>query len=442
VGCIHRDSLNEDRKKGFNNPKRNINLTTGWKVVPGLNREIKGMDLVTVIFAGLQVFWVIGLFFMPGFVITLVRFPWLNEIGVVRRLVYSVIASIVFILAFSLVMDILGLDPTPGNIGLVIAVFLAGMLIVWLSEVFSAGRRFQEWIDSHLSRSVTYRVIRRNFSRRIHAALDPGRTSTTIVVYHESRRSGRDRISHSWLLNAGGEMAIQEIVEYKGKTSGRVLLPPPYPKTRYIELAVLEYNDGRVSLVEDLQVYPVHVARNLTSTIPGLKPKHGILDIADRIYKKTAVTEVQWIYTSDFHLLAITWPDDTLDQMVDRVIAKIDQIVVSLQCGIQVTQGEEDQEVHSDAHAVTEKPKPSGPAPVRTTEIGQPHQTIAGPDKGDRRSMQEKILSGVDMSGIIPSSFRSTNRVIERIVIPKEADINKRVFARIEEIIDDDWLYT
>ena len=56
--------------------------------------------------------------------------------------------------------------------------------------------------------------------------------------------------------------------------------------------------------------------------------------------------------------------------------------------------------------------------------------------------MQEKILSGVDMSGIMPSSFRNTNRVIERIVIPKEADINKRVFARIEEIIDDDWLYT
>jgi len=400
------------------------------------------MDFVTIIFAGLQVFWVISLFFMPGFVITLVRFPRLNEIGVIWRLVYSVIASIVFILAFVLVMNILGLDPNPGNIGPVIAVFLTCMLIVWFSEVFSAGRRFQEWIDSHLSRSVTFGVIRRNFSRRIHAALDPGRTSTTIVVYHESRSSGRNRISHSWLLNVGREIAIQEIVEYKGKTSGRVKLPPPYPDTRYIELAVLEYNDGRVSLVEDLQVYPVHVARNLTSTIPGLNPKRGILDIADRIYKKTAVTEVQWIYSSDFHLLAVTWPDDTLDQMVDRVIAKIDQIAVSLQCGIEVPHVAEDLKVHSDAHAVTEKQNPSGHAPVMTEEIRQPHQTIAGPDWGDRRSMQEKILSGVDMSGIMPSSFRNTNRVIERIVIPKEADVNKRVFARIEEIIDDDWLYT
>ncbi len=400
------------------------------------------MDLVTVIFAGLQVFWVISLFFMPGFVITLVRFPRLNEIGVIWRLVYSVIASIVFILAFVLVMNVLGLDPTPGNIGPVIAVFLACMLIIWLSEVFSAGRRFQEWIDSHLSRSVTFGVIRRNFSRRLHAALDPGRTSTTIVVFHESRSSGRNHISHSWLLNVGREIAIQEIVEYKGKTSGRVILPPPYPKTRYIELSVLEYNDGRVSLVDDLQVYPVHVARNLTSTIPGLKPKRGILDIADRIYKKTAVTEVQWIYTRDFHLLAVTWPDDTLDQMVDRVIAKIDQIVVSLQCGIEVALGAEDQKAYSDAHAVTETPKPSASGPVRTAEIAQPHQTFAGPDKGDQRSMQEKILSGVDMSGIMPSSFRTTNRVMERIVIPKEADVNKRVFTRIEEIIDDDWLYT
>ena len=46
------------------------------------------------------------------------------------------------------------------------------------------------------------------------------------------------------------------------------------------------------------------------------------------------------------------------------------------------------------------------------------------------------------MSGIMPASFRNTHRIIERIIIPKEADINKRVFDRIVEILDDDWLYT
>ena len=401
------------------------------------------IDTVTVIFTGLQVFWVISLFFMPGFVVTLVRFPWLNEIGVVRRLVYSVIVSIFFMLAFVLVMDILGMDPVPGIIGPWIAIFLALMLIVWLFEVFSVGRRFQEWIARRLSRSVSYEVIRRNFSRKLHAALDLRQVSTTIIVYHESRRSGRNRISHSWLLNVGREIAIQEIVEYKGKTSGRVILPPPHPKTRYIELAVVEYNDGRVSLVEDLQVYPVHIARNLTSTTPGLRPQRGILDIAERIYKKTAVTEVQWIYINDFHLLAVTWPDDTLDQMVDRVIARIDQIVASLQCGIRVTPVAEDQKVHRDAGvAVTAKLKPAPPAPVRSAKPEQPPKIIAGPGQTDHRSMQEKILSNVDMTGITPVSFRNTDRLIERIIIPKEADINKRVFARIEEILDDDWLYT
>jgi hypothetical protein len=425
------------------------------------------MDTVTVISTGLQVFWVIGLLFMPGFVITLVRYPWLHEIGVMRRLIYSVIVSIVFILAFVLVMDILGVDPVPGIIGPWIAIFLALMLTVWLLEVFSVGRRFQEWIARRLSRSVSYGVIRRNFSRRLHATLDLRQVSTTVVVYHESRRSGRNRISHSWLLNVGSEIAIQEIVEYKGKNPGRVILPPPHPKTRYIELAVVEYNDGRVSLVEDLQVYPVHVARNLTGTIPGLRPHRGILDISKRIYNKTAVTEVQWIYTHDFHLLAITYPDDTPDQLVDRVIARIDQIVVSLQCGIRVIPVAEDPVVHGDAgsavtaqpkpttpvsqpgrvfpdagSAVTAKPKPAPPAPVRTARAVQPPRIIAGPDQRDGRSMQEKILSNADMSGITPASFRTTDRLIGRIVIPKEVDINKRVFSRIEEIMDDDWLYT
>ncbi len=401
------------------------------------------MDTVTVIFAGMQVFWVISLFFMPGFVITLVRFPGLHEIGVVRRMVCSVIVSLIFMLAFVLFTGILGVDPGPENTGPVIAVFLVCMLIVWLFEVFSAGRRFREWIDSRLCNFWAYEVIRRNFSRRIHAALDPRHYSTTIVVYHESRRSGRDRISHSWLLNVGREIPIQEIVEYKGKTSGRVILPPPHPKTRFIELAVLEYNDGRVSLVEDLQVYPVHVSRDLTGTIPGFRPKPGILDISDRIYKKTAVTEVQWIYTSDFHLLAITWPDDTLDQLVDRIIAKIDQIVVSLQCGIKVAPSIEDRKVQRDAGvAATGKPKRSTPVPDRTAETMRPPQIITGPDERDRRSIREKILADAGMSGMMPASFRNTDRIIEKIIVPKEVDINKRVFARIEEILDDDWLYT
>jgi hypothetical protein len=56
--------------------------------------------------------------------------------------------------------------------------------------------------------------------------------------------------------------------------------------------------------------------------------------------------------------------------------------------------------------------------------------------------MQRKILSDLDMFGITPASFRNTDRLIDRIVIPKEADINKQVLARIEEILEDDWLYT
>lgn len=409
-----------------------------------MNQEWVWMDTVSIIFAGMQtVFWVLSLFFMPGFVITLARFPWFTEIGVLQRLVYSVILSIIFTPAFILFMDILGVDPVPGNTGHGIAIFLTLMLIVWLFEVFSPGRRFQEWIAPRFSQSRSYEVIRRNFSRRLHAALDHRQASTTLVVYHESERSGRNQISHSWLLNVGREIAIQEIVEYKGKNSGRIILPPPHPKTRYIELAVLEYNDGRVSLVKDLQVYPVHVARNLPSSILGFTPKRGILDISGRIDKKTPVTEVHWIYTSDFHLLGITCPDDTLDQMVDRIIAKIDQIVRSLQCGIRVTSGAEDQRISRDAViAVTEKPKPSTPVPVTTATFVKHPQIIAEPDESDCRSMQEKILSNVDMSGITPASFRNTDRLIERIIIPKESDINKRVFARIGEILDDDWPYT
>jgi len=72
----------------------------------------------------------------------------------------------------------------------------------------------------------------------------------------------------------------------------------------------------------------------------------------------------------------------------------------------------------------------------------RPPQIITGPDERDRRSIREKILADAGMSGMMPASFRNTDRIIEKIIVPKEVDINKRVFARIEEILDDDWLYT
>jgi len=87
-------------------------------------------------------------------------------------------------------------------------------------------------------------------------------------------------------------------------------------------------------------------------------------------------------------------------------------------------------------------PKPATPAPVRTAEYRRRPQIIVEPDERDRGSMQRKILSDLDMFGITPASFRNTDRLIDRIVIPKEADINKQVLARIEEILEDDWLYT
>ena len=441
------------------------------------------MDTATVFFAGMQaVFWVISLFFMPGFVITLVFFPRLMEIGITGRLVCSAILGTIFALVLVLFMGLVsGADPTPGNIDPAVAVFLALMLMIWLFELSSPGSRFREWTAPRLSRSRRYQTIRKNISRRLHAALDPGHAAAITVVYHESQGAGRNHISHSYLLNVGREIDIQQIAEYKGKNSGSALVPPPHPRTRYVELAVREYNDGRVSLVDDLRVHPVHVARNLSSSIPGFKPKRGILEISERIYTKTPLTEVQWIYSNDFHLYAIAHPDNTLDQMVDRIITKIDQIVTSLQCGIRVTSPAEEQKIRRDAFdavigkpkpvtpapvrtaestrrphilepeeskrrsaydAVIAKPKPVTPAPVRTAESRRRPQIIVEPEAGDRRSMHKKILKDLDMFGITPASFRNTDQFIERIIIPKEADINKQVLARIEEILDDDWLYT
>jgi hypothetical protein len=74
----------------------------------------------------------------------------------------------------------------------------------------------------------------------------------TDVVYHEYQKIDRHHISHSYLIDVGDEIEIQQVMEYKWKVYDSVILKPPHPKTRYFELVATEYRDKDVSLIDDL----------------------------------------------------------------------------------------------------------------------------------------------------------------------------------------------
>ena len=331
------------------------------------------MDTVLAIMEGLRV--ILGflmLFFVPGFALSLVIFPRFTEIGIIKRLAYSTVLSIGSVIVLVLFMyAVLRGDITPDNIIIVSAAFSSIAFFGWLLEVWYLNRHVKGRRELQLAED--YQELQRYFSRKINATRDRFRKDTrTVVVWHEHLQSGLYHIDHSYLLDVGEEIDIQQVIENKVKVTDSVIVRPPYPRTRYFELAIREYKEDELSLVDDLQVNPVLIMKEPDKTFLGFVLKRGTVNIIERIHKKTSTSEVQWIYSHDFHIFAIIHAEDTLDQMVDRIIGKLDEIALSMKSGSHISSYAEDRQILREAFdAVIEKPLDRSGKPL---EIERHHE--------------------------------------------------------------------
>ena len=149
-------------------------------------------------------------------------------------------------------------------------------------------------------------------------------------------------------------MDIHRVDETKWKIAEGALLPPPYPRTRYFELVINEFREEGQSLIDDLNVYPVTVAKKPDTS----RGRRSIPRITGRIYEKTDTAEIQWIYSHDFHLFAILHSEDTLRQMVDRVLVKLEEIASSVRSGSRISSHiEETQKLRDEFDVVLERPR-------------------------------------------------------------------------------------
>jgi hypothetical protein len=235
------------------------------------------------------------LIFIPGFALSLVFFPRKTDLRIIDRLVYSVVLSISSSIASLVFMDmVLGFDLTLENVALVVMAFSLILLLIWVGERWYLNSLVQKRPETKPSRDDEN--LRRINSRAINANKDQFRQDTqTRVVYHESVQSGANHIDHSYLLDVGEKVAIQQVSENKLKVTDSFIVEPPYPETQYFELSIREFNEDGLSQVDDLQIYPVFVTHNPDKRVPGTALHQDTFEIAERIYQKTSSTEVQWI---------------------------------------------------------------------------------------------------------------------------------------------------
>jgi hypothetical protein len=181
--------------------------------------------------------------------------------------------------------------------------------------------------------------------------------------------------------------------------------------------------------------------------------------------------------------------------MVDWVLGKLDEIVISEKSGIRASLPYEEEAATGElTDAVVQKP-PITPQPVTTQSTGtragvqsksiseqrvtlpraQPADTQKTPDvlTGSEpkkipfqpkvhdqvrsknilehpenklvvdsiRKLQKDILRDLDMFNLPTGSFKGSKKNIENIRIPKKADVNKKLAEAKEEMRDLDWLY-
>ena len=183
--------------------------------------------------------------------------------------------------------------------------------------------------------------------------------------------------------------------------------------------------------------------------------------------------------------------------MVDLILWKLDEIVTSLKEGIQRSSVRKDQKmvkhafdtelntpgsVHSQPEYIREKPEiqlkaelkervkspefqPRAlPVDIRKRQIlpttGEPKQvslhsgvhhqvqvkdTLKHPENklvvDSIRKLQKDILRDLDMFNLTTESFKRSEKNIEKLQIPKKADVHRKLAEAKEEMRDLDWLY-
>jgi hypothetical protein len=261
----------------------------------------------------------------------------------------------------------------------------------------------------------------------------------TEIIYHRYQKMDKKLITHSYLIDIVDEIEVQQVKEYRGKVSDSVLLTPPHPRTRFFELVITEYRDSSSCLIDDLHIYPVRAEQKPDLKVFGVVVKKGTWEITDRIYRKAAMTEIQWIYTDDFHLFAIIHGTEHPDAIVDQIVTKIDDIALSIKSGQRISTHRENQRLRREA--VESLVAGCNGLTINTTAVLRHPQfpPVAKEEDCNRKKMQDQVLHDPAALGEPHDTFGSSDPILARIGILEKTDINEQI-ARIEELQNLDWL--
>lgn len=272
-----------------------------------------------------------------------------------------------------------------------------------------------------------------SFARRVFFLQDVGDLMTT-TLSHTVMRTDRNQRTHTYLVDLGYDIDIHQVMEYRHDVFESIVLGPPYPETRYFEISITESKKRSGSGIKDLDVYPVTAKKNSDFRIWGFCIRPGKWAITGRLFRKGTTTAIQWVYTDDFNIFAITQAQDEPEQVAVQVIEKIEDIARSIKAQSPIVSHAENQKMRRDVfNTVLEKQR-------WTDRITSPALCNVDNDTGTHWQMQESILKDFVARSSREDYFGGPATSKADINIPKNADISREM-AEVDDLDDISWLF-
>jgi hypothetical protein len=172
--------------------------------------------------------------------------------------------------------------------------------------------------------------------------------NVTGIISHKCRRTGWSHSRHSYLVDLGCGIEIQQLEV--SDLYENTLLDPPFPKTRFFEIEIDEERKNGQKLFVFQNICPVHAKRKPDWHILKFRIRRGSWTITEKLQSQTDEGETQWLYTNDFALLFVSSGGrHDLDMLLDLLTGKLDAIAMSIAAGSRIPSQFEEQQGYRDA---------------------------------------------------------------------------------------------
>ncbi|OPX64494.1 zinc ribbon domain-containing protein [Methanoregula sp. PtaB.Bin085] len=177
----------------------------------------------------------------------------------------------------------------------------------------------------------------------------------THVVEHKIFRYSWELVRHTYLVDLGNEIDIQQ-VEISPSHDGRIL-PGSCPRTRFFEAEVDQIQKGGKTVFSFRNICPVEICQKPDWNPFNLMRKSGNMRITRRFQSQEGDTEIRWLYTDDFFLISLSSGDrHDLEMLISLIIGKLNMIALSVQSGKRIrSEFEHQQQFRADMSTMFSK---------------------------------------------------------------------------------------